>query len=196
MPATSATEPPGGRWSGADPRTATRTGQVAGRHTVGQLPIRVAARVDLPEPFGPMRVWVSPGCMSRFTPWRMACPHSPLQILNGEQRLRRGLGHTGQSTAATPVALPAEAGICPLWLSGRVPPVLRRSHSAAAYQPRSIHSCRWGLSCPMVVSLPWPGMTMVSGASRENSNSSMEPMMVEKSPQGNSAGGGEPCWCA
>ena len=60
------------------------------------------------------------------------------------------------------------------------------------YQPRSIHSCRWGLSRPMVVSSPWPGMTMVSGAWEEKINSSMERMMVAKSPQGNSAAGGSP----
>ncbi len=48
------------------------------------------------------------------------------------------------------------------------------------YQPRSAHSWRCGRSVPMVVSSPWPGMTIVSAGNLENRPSS-ERMMAPKS---------------
>ena len=50
------------------------------------------------------------------------------------------------------------------------------------YQPRSIHSWRCGRSVPIVVSSPWPGITIVSAGAGENSRSSIERMIVGKSP--------------
>ena len=47
------------------------------------------------------------------------------------------------------------------------------------YQPRWIHSSRWGRSRPMVVGLPWPGSTWVSSGSVK-SLPRMLWMMVEK----------------
>src|SRR4029450_9290400 len=51
------------------------------------------------------------------------------------------------------------------------------------YQPRSIHSWRWGISVAGVVGSPWPGSTRVSPGS-VNRRSSIERMMVGKSPPG------------
>ena len=38
------------------------------------LPRRTDARVDLPEPLGPMRAWSSPGWITRSTPRRISTP--------------------------------------------------------------------------------------------------------------------------
>ncbi len=54
----------------------------------------------------------------------------------------------------------------------------------APYQPRSIHSARWGDSDPIVVEAPCPGNTSVEGSKRENRRRSMELMIVGKSPPG------------
>src|SRR5438105_5519382 len=51
------------------------------------------------------------------------------------------------------------------------------------HQPRSTHSCRWGLSLPIVVSRPWPGSTSRS-AGRVNSRRSIESMICSKFPPG------------
>ena len=49
----------------------------------------------------------------------------------------------------------------------------------ARYQPRAIHSSRWGDSLAIVVSRPWPGSTSVSAGS-VNSRRSIDSMIVSK----------------
>ncbi len=58
-----------------------------------------------------------------------------------------------------------------------------QGRASVAYQPRSIHSCRWGRSAPIVVRSPWPGSTIVSAGSVSR-RSSIERMIVGKSPPG------------
>ena len=66
----------------------------------------------------------------------------------------------------------------------RVDPPAARRTGAACHQPRSTHSCRCGRSVPIVVSTPWPGITIVS-AGRVNSLLSIDSMIVAKSPPAN-----------
>ena len=80
-------------------------------------------------------------------------------------------------------------------LACSTPPAPARRPSAgaevpAAYQPRSIHSWRWGASVPMVVESPWPGRTRVSAGRVAKSRSSMDRMIVGKSPPGKLGGAG------
>ena len=44
--------------------------------TYSGLPSSTEASVDLPEPFGPIRAWTSPGRTVRSTPWRISTPSS------------------------------------------------------------------------------------------------------------------------
>src|SRR4030065_76168 len=44
------------------------------RTSYAGCPSSTLARVDLPDPFGPMRAWISPRCTVRSTPLRMEVP--------------------------------------------------------------------------------------------------------------------------
>ena len=70
-------------------------------------------------------------------------------------------------------------------------PRRRSRRLARCYQPRSIHSWRWGRSAPIVVRSPWPGSTMVSAGSL-NRRSSIERMIVGKSPPAKPVAPGPP----
>src|SRR5205807_7536412 len=64
--------------------------------------------------------------------------------------------------------------------------------AGGGHQPLAIHSWRCGRSSPMVVSSPWPGITIVSGGRVAKSRFSIELMIVGKSPPGNLVAPGPP----